>query len=199
MGYQCSNFYRFLIQQGKIKDPNYVMDDKGKVHYLFSKGVRKTAQRVASGDFPDQQRSESPPKKKQAKRKKKCGLANLPHSHFDRDDNDDGDSDDGTYHYSSKATEELLAKKKEANPLPGFIDPISAEEVEDPYISPYGHVMGKTTWSRCLAQEPKNTCPFTKQPIRKRDLVALTWENIAEYALHYVEMPATIYIAQISR
>ena len=105
------------------------------------------------------------------------------------DEEADGDSDDGNYHYSNKANEaELFAKKKAANPLPGFRDPITAEEVEDPYISPYGHVMGKTTWSRCLQQEPKNTCPFTKQPIRKRDLVALTWENIDQYE------PSTFYV-----
>lgn len=83
VGYQCSNFYRFLIQQGKIKDPNYVMDEKGKVHYLFSKGVRKTAQRVASGDFPDQRPpAESPPKKRAPKRKKKYGAVCLLNPSF---------------------------------------------------------------------------------------------------------------------
>lgn len=78
VGYQCSNFYRFLIQQGIVKDPNYVMDDKGKVHYLFSKGVRRTASRVASGDFPDGSggggeggsERESPPKKRPTKKKR---------------------------------------------------------------------------------------------------------------------------------
>ncbi len=38
------------------------------------------------------------------------------------------------------------------NPLPGFIDPITLEEVEMPAISPSGHVMGYKNWSRfdCL-------------------------------------------------
>ena len=35
----------------------------------------------------------------------------------------------------------------------------------------------------CLSQEgsQKNICPLTKQPIQKRDLVLLTWDNIEEY------------------
>jgi hypothetical protein len=40
VGYQCSNYYRQLIEQGKIKDENYVIDEKGKARFLF-KGKRK--------------------------------------------------------------------------------------------------------------------------------------------------------------
>lgn len=75
----------------------------------------------------------------------------------------------------------MLEKKRSENPLRGFIDPITMEEIEDPWISPQGYVMGKTTWSRCLQQEPRNTCPFTKQLVHKRDLVQLTWANIEQF------------------
>ncbi|KAG2225928.1 hypothetical protein INT45_006624 [Circinella minor] len=37
VGYQCSNFYRLLIESGQLQDPNYVVDEKGKAHYLFDK------------------------------------------------------------------------------------------------------------------------------------------------------------------
>eukprot|EP00842_Homolaphlyctis_polyrhiza_P000577 jgi/Hompol1/151/HPOL_003934-RA len=37
VGYQCSNFYRHLIKTGEINDPNYMIDDKGDLHYLFGK------------------------------------------------------------------------------------------------------------------------------------------------------------------
>jgi len=67
------------------------------------------------------------------------------------------------------------------NPLPGFIDPISLEEVVKPAISPHGHVMGYSNWVRCLTQNPKNICPFTKKTVKKRDLIVLTWENIEQY------------------
>jgi hypothetical protein len=33
-------------------------------------------------------------------------------------------------------------EKQYDNPLPGYIDPITLEEVVQPAISPYGHVMG---------------------------------------------------------
>ncbi|KAI8377647.1 uncharacterized protein BYT42DRAFT_614312 [Radiomyces spectabilis] len=47
VGYQCSNFYRLLVETKKIKDPNYVLDERGKAHYLFDKKhadgqIRKT-------------------------------------------------------------------------------------------------------------------------------------------------------------
>jgi hypothetical protein len=41
VGYQCSNFYRQLIESGQIKDPNYIVDEKGKAHFIFkNKGAK---------------------------------------------------------------------------------------------------------------------------------------------------------------
>lgn len=40
--------------------------------------------------------------------------------------------------------------QKNDNPLPGFLDPITLEEVERPAISPTGHVMDYKSWSRCF-------------------------------------------------
>ncbi|KAG0199606.1 hypothetical protein BGX28_007131 [Mortierella sp. GBA30] len=37
VGYQCSNYYRLLVETNQIHDPNYVLDEKGKAHYLFDK------------------------------------------------------------------------------------------------------------------------------------------------------------------
>ncbi|CAG8735272.1 12437_t:CDS:2, partial [Cetraspora pellucida] len=71
---------------------------------------------------------------------------------------------------------------EDENPLPGFIDPITLEEVVKPAISPYGHVMGYDSWVRCLSSEPKkNICPLTKKPLTKRELVILTMDNIEQY------------------
>ncbi|KAJ1848570.1 hypothetical protein LPJ70_000968, partial [Coemansia sp. RSA 2708] len=36
VGYQCSNYYRYLVENRLIHDPNYVLDEKGKAHYLFT-------------------------------------------------------------------------------------------------------------------------------------------------------------------
>ncbi|KAI8346647.1 hypothetical protein B0O80DRAFT_467309 [Mortierella sp. GBAus27b] len=37
VGYQCSNYYRLLVETNQITDPNYVLDEKGKAHYLFDR------------------------------------------------------------------------------------------------------------------------------------------------------------------
>jgi len=90
--------------------------------------------------------------------------------------------------------------RDEDNPIPEFIDAITLEPIRRPAISPYGHVLGYSTWKRALQNglyfsvslilygliaasilEPKNTCPFTKKPLRVQDLVILTWDNIEEY------------------
>jgi hypothetical protein len=33
---------------------------------------------------------------------------------------------------------------------------------------------------RCLSQEPKNRCPWTKKSVARRDLVLVTWENVEQ-------------------
>lgn len=68
------------------------------------------------------------------------------------------------------------------NPLPGFIDSITRQEVVRPTISPYGHVLSYDTWLKCLCSgDRRNTCPFTNQPLHKRQLVFLTLENLPIY------------------
>ena len=65
----------------------------------------------------------------------------------------------------------------------GFLDPITKIQIEEPAaISPYGHVAGYEIWCRILRNpEAPDTCPFTKQNLKRRQLVKLTHENIAEY------------------
>ncbi|KAJ2746406.1 hypothetical protein GGI20_001402 [Coemansia sp. BCRC 34301] len=49
VGYQCSNYYRYLVENRLINDPNYVLDEKGKAHFLFTtkkKNPDGTAMRV---------------------------------------------------------------------------------------------------------------------------------------------------------
>ncbi|RKP13475.1 hypothetical protein BJ684DRAFT_16128 [Piptocephalis cylindrospora] len=36
VGYQCSNFYRHLLETQVLHDPNYFLDEKGKAKYLFA-------------------------------------------------------------------------------------------------------------------------------------------------------------------
>jgi hypothetical protein len=64
----------------------------------------------------------------------------------------------------------------EDNPLPDYVDPVTMSTVVNPYISPYGHVMGYSTWVQCL-KETSNQCPFTKQPLSMNTLTRLTKKN----------------------
>jgi hypothetical protein len=62
------------------------------------------------------------------------------------------------------------------NPIPNYSDPITMQTVVNPYISPYGHVMGYSTWVQCL-KETCNLCPFTKKPLIMENLSKLTHKN----------------------
>lgn len=35
VGYQCSNFYRRLLKEGRVKDDNYYFDAKGEPKFKF--------------------------------------------------------------------------------------------------------------------------------------------------------------------
>ncbi|KAI9263549.1 hypothetical protein EDC94DRAFT_82534 [Helicostylum pulchrum] len=226
VGYQCSNFYRLLVETNEIQDPNYVLDAKGKAHYLFDKktadgNTEKTfrthskhgtgrASGVASSSSTVAVRkprataasTAAADKKPKPKKKRRRGW----NSDDDDDENDFEDYNDtsGTYTESSRPSRSTRrtrarvdlneaddAEEEEEeedqveldNPLPGFLDPITLDEVVKPAISTYGHVMGYDSWVRCLTnwEGKKNICPLTKNPLTKRDLVILTHDNIEEY------------------
>ena len=52
--------------------------------------------------------------------------------------------------------------------LPGIIDPITLVPIQNPAMSPSGHVMGFATWKAVLAEFGR--CPFTKQPLHKEQV-----------------------------
>jgi len=202
VGYQCSNFYRHLLKSKEIIDPNYIIDGN-KMHYLFGK---------KDGQVGTIRRHNRHPKKKKVINLEEALSNNTTTStrgatrtstrttrkRKSKYTYDDSDSDDdylyphdndksGTYHNwcttkRTRAKYEQQPSTPEENPLPGFTDPITLEEVIKPAISPYGHVMGYDSWVRCLNNpDCKNKCPITKKPLTKRELVILTFENIDQY------------------
>ncbi|KAG0182019.1 hypothetical protein DFQ29_006137 [Apophysomyces sp. BC1021] len=138
VGYQCSNFYRLLIETNQVQDPNYVLDEKGKAHYLFEKKnadgqVEKTF-RKHSKHGSRQAQVIGPEKRRGSGRRRK-----------DDDDDDDDDPDDsGTFTMKLRKTTKSRkpAATEHEDLLPGFIDPITQKPVCKPAISKYGHVMG---------------------------------------------------------
>ncbi|CAO3631143.1 unnamed protein product [Mucor hiemalis] len=227
VGYQCSNFYRLLVETNEIQDPNYVLDEKGKAHYLFDKktadgNTEKTFRThskhgtgrgsgipSSSTSSPRRPKAVATPVDKKSKKKKRRRGWNSDSE--EDDDFEDYNDTSGTYTVSSRASrstrrtrarmdidegndetntvdEEAADEESEddvdlENPLPGFLDPITLDEVVKPAISTYGHVMGYDSWVRCLTnwEGKKNICPLTKKPLTKRDLVILTHDNIDEY------------------
>ena len=60
VGYQCSNYYRQLIKEGKIHDDNYSFDSKGKLVFRFRDGEGKSTLVHKKG------KGESKPRKRHA-------------------------------------------------------------------------------------------------------------------------------------
>ena len=255
--FQCSNFYRLLVETKTINDPNYVLDDNGKAHYLFDKKsadgqIKKTfrthVKNGGSGSAKEGSSSSSAPRIKRESKRKEVSSRTSPapiaaesssgkgkgrsrsststttattaaatasstvsrrkkRNFTDSNDEDDDDEqfdDDFSGSYRTRASRDLdeegQRKSKRARrpttaaiesglatfdswhaddeeddilcPLPGFIDPITLEQIVKPAISKYGHVMGYDSWVRCLNnwEGKKNTCPLTKKPLTKREL-----------------------------
>jgi hypothetical protein len=190
VGYQCSNFYRLLVETNEIQDPNYVLDAKGKAHYLFDKkgadgSTEKTFRThskhgtgrgsgIASSSASTSSKPAKKPKAapvvadKKSKRKKRKTRTWDSDDDDDENDFEDYNDDSGTFTLSTRSgrrtrtrldptsnqdTETNNVNNEDAddesgdevdleNPLPGFVDPITLEEVVKPAISTYGHVMG---------------------------------------------------------
>jgi hypothetical protein len=165
-------------------DPNYTIDEKGELHYLFGKkeggkgSVRVHNRKEKDMTVLNDISSNLSPQPKPLKGKKRRSTTK-------KDDWDNGDEDDSGNFSSWTTTKRSRSKKQkdfsiqDINPLPGFIDPITLDEIVKPAISPYGHVMGYNSWTQCLGT--KNICPMTKKPLSKRELVVLTIDNIELY------------------
>lgn len=164
VGYQCANFYRQLVANKEIEGNRYLLDENGKYKANSDKENKK-------------------------KLKKRNGLKNLSTEikiKSKRRKNDDDDDDEFKVPLSmqekiEKNTEMMQIAELQLNPLPGFMDVITNEEVIKPAMAPSGRVLSYSTWIKVLTREPKDTCPFTKAKLTKRDLILLTIDNIDQY------------------
>jgi hypothetical protein len=137
VGYQCSNYYRGCIKSGKIVDPNYFVDEKGVLHYLFGKKeggngvVRKHKAHGKGGDAVSGGRS---------KRKRKGKVAEEGEDCDEGYQAGEGSVEDGSVPRPRTRTRGHVIDQDNGligNPLPGFIDPITLDQVVRPTISPY--------------------------------------------------------------
>jgi hypothetical protein len=190
VGYQCANFYRMLLEQGELTDPRYVIS-RGKAKY-----IGKKEQQPVSSKKP---RSKRRPRKRkldddeevedQRKTWRKpvdrtwqpnysiSGESEEQSIHKTRSHPNDGSNEKNNESNESDSDD---VNSADSNPLPGIVDPITCLPMRVPAISPYGHVCEYETWLKCL-QSSGNVCPFTKKPLKKRELTILTNDNIDEY------------------
>ncbi|CAO3637761.1 unnamed protein product [Mucor fragilis] len=243
VGYQCSNYYRFLIETKQIQDGNYVIASNGKPLYTFEKKLEdgttekrlRTHNKILNQSYASESHAalskatladdklNKPTKRKalnckstlkKPRRRHRLTMTNdsSSESEIESYDNDASGNFVPRNYYRTRADKVQSEKYKQTrclptkedhdsnNPaamqdvasadefeslLPGFIDPITLDQVEKPAISKYGHIMGYDTWIRCLSNwqggSTKNVCPITKQRLTKRDLVLLTSENLHLY------------------
>lgn len=194
-----------MVETQQIHDPNYVLDDRGKAHYLFDKKnadgkIQKTFRTHSkhsnseSIDTPSTSRktTTSSTRKRKAvepvptetkKQPAKASSSRRRRRRFQDSGSDSGEDesgfdDDFSGNFSSRSIQDMDASKRRSKrqrrptaaavegmsegglsslyfdppasdtendptcPLPGFIDPITLEQVIKPAISKYGHVMG---------------------------------------------------------
>lgn len=172
VGYQCSNYYRHLLESKEITDPNYYLDERGKARYLFKSATE-------DGQVTGSARKHSKTHVHVSLNRRSSRGKRTLNDNEENSDEEKVDLDDEEYKSSTRRRILL-----DLNPLPGLIDPITLQEVIKPAMSPTGHVMSYDTWIRCLhypADGPKNVCPLTKQRLTKRQLIILTIDNIEQY------------------
>ena len=163
-----------MIEIGKIKDANYRLDEKGKAHYIGGKPRVITKFSELENDETDSEDNGSLNSNESESDEKEIKI--VLHQN-----NSSNYKNSNSNHHNSPPHKPTNFSFHE-NPLPGFIDTITKTEIVRPAISPYGHVLSYDTWLKCLLNsDRKNTCPLTNQPLHKRQLIFLTFENIELY------------------
>eukprot|EP01083_Nonionella_stella_P026183 72054_1 len=202
VGYQCSNYWRGLVKEGDVTDPNYDFDGK-KLHFKrntktfsISTEFRRyaiTVNRDVSGIWTDlPQKHPLHPSEEYCEsvdnalassssggrvKKRKRNEEDVTWHKKRRKNKRSAEDDDETFHCNAS-----IERQAVDNPMPDFIDCMTGNVVVKPAISTYGHVLGYDTWSMILRNtKQKDICPFTLQRLTRRELVKLTKENYNEY------------------
>jgi hypothetical protein len=81
-----------------------------------------------------------------------------------------------------------LRQVASTNPLVNYVDPITAQKIVYPAISPDFYVLDYMTWCKVLTKHPVN--PFTNLHMNKRQLKFLSVYNIRKYVKKIVNLDA---------
>ena len=192
VGYQCSNFYRKLVEAGEIYDSRYIKGADGAIHHLSRMHDRKATKtklkqkhtkknskpitwrivdpsrihslKLVLSDSDDE--TEKPQKQQTLSPAQFLKRQVIEHEKQVQEENS----------YQIKSRYDVWAQQ---NPLPHMVDDITGEKIRVPALSPDGYVLDYNTWLNVLKTKKEN--PFTRTPVTKRQLVVLTDENFDEY------------------
>lgn len=166
VGYQCSNFYRKLVEQGEITDPNYVRGPDGVLRHTsrIKNGIKP---KLTAGKVTKKHRIVQPNE-----------IRSLVLVY-----GDDFEAKKETKMYNEYKEEKRPLSMYERyaldNPIPGWSDPLTGEIMQVPTISPDYSLLDYNTWLHTIQSKPED--PFTQKPITKRQLIILNHENWPEY------------------
>ena len=78
--------------------------------------------------------------------------------------------------------------------MPEFIDHMTGECIIKPAMDPCGHVLGYDSWMKILGgyNGPKNTCPFSRIKVTRRQLIKLTKDNYDDHKDKITEIGAKV-------
>lgn len=184
VGYQCSNFYRKLIDRGELYDPKYVRSTDGMIHHTshLKSSMEKSSQSTL--DKPKKTVHHAKPIDDDRIQSISlfsstllAGQQKISSASTSRSESVDGLS--------------LYERYAMNNPIPGWTDPLTGEEMKAPAISPDLTLLDYNTWLQMIKQNHED--PFTKKPITKRQLIVLSSENWDEYKDKIIEKYAEQY------
>eukprot|EP00924_Labyrinthula_sp_SR-Ha-C_P005007 maker-scaffold_1-snap-gene-18.43-mRNA-1 protein AED:0.00 eAED:0.00 QI:84/1/1/1/1/1/2/52/515 len=179
VGYQCSNFYRRLIQEKKVTDPNYVEVD-GKLKFLGRDG-KKFTRKKEEQERKAKAKIEREEKKRQREIEKQLGIHKKPKKKSRKKKKKTKIDEFGLEVTDESESEVEDLDKNGLELIPGLQCQMTFRTVRNPTLSPYGHIMGYNTWIQILNRTPRNTCPFTNQKLTRRSLIKLDHSNVAEH------------------
>jgi len=144
--------------------------------------VAVTAAKGHPDDPPDgfKRKGERVPASKRSRKRKASSVCNRKRKKIETLVESDVESDDKDAAYL--ATKGVVQDVSLTFSLPKFVDPFTNSEIKTPAISPYGHVCEYDSWTKVLRTPgAKDICPFTRNPVTRRQLVKLCKENIDEF------------------
>ena len=193
LGYQCSNFYRLLIQQGKVHDDRYQIID-GKLNFLHGqkKQVDHSAMEILTKEAFDfiesclkTEKGEAPKMEKPVRIAPPVRIT--PKEKVEHHE-DDGESSPMPLRFQQSHRRRTFSIEEfNTSPLCGALDPITKNPIKTPMMDEDGYVMDLSSWRRFFKDEV--TAPFNTRATSEVNLLQITQLNYSQFRSIIVNIP----------